>query len=115
MGLKPWDCAIIRGKDSTAEFLLMFETALGITKELLHKEKQQDSLMSESSDLRTNFKDVLSVSKKLAKEREEMCRDLSRLHESMIELHDKMIMEIQILAQENSSLKKNGVNKDEER
>ena len=52
---------------------------------------------------------MLSVSKKLAKEREEMCRDLSRLHESMIELHDKMIMQIQILAQENNSLKKNGV------
>ena len=55
------------------------------------------------------LRDVLSVSKKLAKEREEMCRDLSRLHESMIELHDKMIMQIQILAQENNSLKKNGV------
>ena len=55
------------------------------------------------------LRDVLSVSKKLAKEREEMCRDLSRLHESMIELHDKMIMQIQILAQENTSLKKNGV------
>ena len=54
-------------------------------------------------------RDVLSVSKKLAKEREEMCRDLSRLHESMIELHDKMILQIQILAQENNSLKKNGI------
>ena len=56
-----------------------------------------------------NHRDVLNVSKKLAKEREEMCRDLSRLHESMIELHDKMILQIQILAQENNSLKKNGV------
>ena len=40
---------------------------------------------------------MLSVSKKLAKEREEMCRDLSRLHESMIELHDQMIMEMQVM------------------
>ena len=56
-----------------------------------------------------NHRDVLNVSKKLAKEREEMCRDLSRLHESMIELHDKMILQIQILAQENNTLKKNGV------
>ena len=54
-------------------------------------------------------RDVLSVSKKLAKEREEMCRDLSRLHESMIELHDKMIMQIQVLSQENNTLKNNGV------
>ena len=58
---------------------------------------------------------MLSVSKKLAKEREEMCRDLSKLHESMIELHDKMILEIQILAQENNSLRKNGVNKEDSR
>ena len=55
------------------------------------------------------LRDVLSVSKKLAKEREEMCRDLSRLHESMIELHDKMIMQIQVLSQENNTLKNNGV------
>ena len=40
---------------------------------------------------------MLSVSKKLTKEREEMCRELGRLHESMIELHDKMIMEMQVL------------------
>ena len=34
----------------------------------------------------------------------------------MIELHDKMIMEMQILAKENSSLKKtNGVHKEENR
>ena len=34
----------------------------------------------------------------------------------MIELHDKMIMEMQILAKENSSLKKtNGVHKEEKR
>ena len=39
-----------------------------------------------------------------------------RLHETMIELHDQMIMEMQILAKENSSLKKtNGVIKEESR
>ena len=48
------------------------------------------------------FRDILSVSKKLTQEREDMCRDLSRLHESMIELHDKMIMEMQVLSQEAS-------------
>ena len=57
-------------------------------------------------------RDVLSVSKKLAKEREEMCKELSKLHESMIELHDKMIMEMQVMAQENASLRKNGITKE---
>jgi len=113
MGMKPSDCAIIRGKDSTAEFLLMFETSLGITKDLLQKEKTQEHVVSENGELKSNFKDVLSVSKKLAKEREEMCKELSKLHESMIELHDKMIMEMQVMAQENASLRKNGITKED--
>ena len=47
---------------------------------------------------------------------EEKHFDNLRLHEAMIELHDKMIMEMQILAKENSSLKKtNGVHKEESR
>lgn len=113
MGMKPSDCALIRGKDSTAEFLLMFETSLGITKDLLQKEKTQEHVVAENGELKSNFKDVLSVSKKLAKEREEMCKELSKLHESMIELHDKMIMEMQVMAQENASLRKNGINKED--
>ena len=56
MGLKPSDCALIRGKESTAEFLLMFETALGITKELLHKERTQETMLNETADVKTNFK-----------------------------------------------------------
>ena len=56
MGLKPSDCATLRGKDSTAEFLVMFETSLGMTRELLHKERLQEQLLAESSDMKTNFK-----------------------------------------------------------
>ncbi len=39
----------------------------------------------------------MSIGKRLARERDEMCRELRRLHESTLELHDKMIMEIQVL------------------
>ena len=45
----------------------------------------------------------MSISKKLAKEREEMCRELRRLHDSTMELHDNMIMELQVLKEENNS------------
>ena len=34
--------------------------------------------------------------------------------ESVMELHDKLIMEIQVLSQENNSLRKNGFKKDED-
>ena len=38
----------------------------------------------------------MTIGKRLAKERDEMCRELRRLHESTLELHDKMIMEMQV-------------------
>ena len=51
-----------------------------------------------------NFRDVMSIAKKLAKERDEMCRELKRLQDSTMELHDNMIMELQVLKEENNSL-----------
>ena len=48
----------------------------------------------------------MSIAKKLAKERDEMCRELRRLHDSTIELHDNMIMELQVLKEENNSLRR---------
>ena len=53
------------------------------------------------------FRDVLLVAKKLSKERDEMCRELGRLYESMMELHNNMTMEIQVLTKENNSLRRN--------
>ena len=54
-----------------------------------------------------SFRDVLLVAKKLSKERDEMCRELGRLYESMMELHNNMTMEIQVLTKENNSLRRN--------
>ena len=54
-----------------------------------------------------HFRDVLLVAKKLSKERDEMCRELGRLYESMMELHNNMTMEIQVLTKENESLRRN--------
>ena len=50
---------------------------------------------------------MLIVAKKLSKERDEMCRELARLYESMMELHNNMTMEIQVLTKENESLRRN--------
>ena len=36
-----------------------------------------------------------------------MCRELGRLYESMMELHNNMTMEIQVLTKENNSLRRN--------
>ena len=56
MGLKPADVARVRGEDSTAEYLLMFETSMGITKELLQKEKGNENLAAEHGELKGHFK-----------------------------------------------------------
>ena len=45
----------------------------------------------------------MTIGKRLAKERDEMCRELRRLHESTLELHDKMILEIQALNKHNKN------------
>ena len=55
----------------------------------------------------------MSIGKKLAKERDEMCRELRRLHETTMELHDNMIMELQVLREENNSLRRNGCKQEE--
>ena len=56
----------------------------------------------------------MTVGKRLSKERDEMSRELDKLQESVMELHDKLIMEIQVLTQENNSLRKNGYSKQDE-
>ena len=58
-------------------------------------------------------RDVMSIAKKLAKERDEMCRELRRLHDSTIELHDNMIMELQVLKEENNSLRRKDAKEDD--
>ena len=55
----------------------------------------------------------MSIAKKLAKERDEMCRELRRLHDSTIELHDNMIMELQVLKEENNSLRRKDSKEDD--
>ena len=48
----------------------------------------------------------MSIGKKLAKERDEMCRELRRLHDATMDLLDNMIMELQVLKEENNSLRR---------
>ena len=51
-------------------------------------------------------RDVLALGNRLTKERDEMCKELKRLHESSMEFHDNMIMEIQVLKEEINTIKK---------
>ena len=54
----------------------------------------------------SHHREVLSVSRKLLREREDMCKDLSRLHESTLELHDRLLGQLQQLSAENRQLRR---------
>ena len=96
MGLKSFDCARLSQKRDCAEFLLVFEASIAVSGELISARSKQEALENESAELKGYFKDVLGISKKLAKDREDMRRELNRLYEAMMELHNNMTMEIQV-------------------
>ena len=51
------------------------------------------------------FREMSALSAQLMSERGELSNALRSLHEKMLELHDKMIMELQVLYKENSNLR----------
>jgi len=52
------------------------------------------------------YRDVLAIAKRLSRERSEISRDMAKLYDATLELHDSMTMEIQVLVKENNDLKK---------
>ncbi|CAB4066431.1 unnamed protein product [Lepeophtheirus salmonis] len=87
LGLRAADVARISPKGlDAAEFLLLYETSLGVSKEYLTSSQQEENVSTELRDLKTHFKDVLNVSKKLIKERHDICKEFSRILESLKDL-----------------------------
>ena len=56
VGLKPADCALVRGKRSTAELLLTYQTSLELTRDLISRERGQEALTAENTEIRTQFR-----------------------------------------------------------
>ena len=56
MGLKAFDCARLADNKDSAEFLLLFETSLAISSELLRERTQQQVVQNENAELRSHFK-----------------------------------------------------------
>ncbi|XP_045611245.1 uncharacterized protein [Procambarus clarkii] len=105
MGQKAWEVCVVRGHLACAEYLCVHESGLALATDLTRREAELEAAMADNHDLRVNFKEVLSVARRLVKEREEVVRELSRLHEHMVEAHDNIIMALQVLAEENNSLR----------
>ncbi|XP_071523053.1 uncharacterized protein [Panulirus ornatus] len=105
MGQKAWEVCVVRGHLACAEYLCVHESGLALATDLTRREAELEAAMADNHDLRINFKEVLSVARRLVKEREEVVRELSRLHDHMVEAHDNIIMALQVLAEENNSLR----------
>ena len=109
VGLRPSECAALRSNSGEcAEFLWLYETSLGLARQSALAQSRADSAQSESEEVKGLFREVLSTAKRLAKERDEMCRELGRLYEAMLELHNNMTMEIQVLRANKGKGKKEG-------
>ena len=56
MGLKPHDCAQVMGKVHCAEYLILYEASLEMSKELNNAQAKRDVLVAEQNELKTHFK-----------------------------------------------------------
>ncbi|XP_043201330.1 uncharacterized protein LOC122370120 isoform X2 [Amphibalanus amphitrite] len=106
MSLKPFELAVHHGHSACAEYLLTYEALGDLAVDFTSLEAEAGRLQHENADYKNNFREVLSVSRKLLREREDMCKDLSRLHESTLELHDRLLGQLQQLSAENRQLRR---------
>lgn len=56
MGLKAYDYARLMNKDDCAEYLLLYETSLSMSKELIEAKCQKDAVQTELNELTGHFK-----------------------------------------------------------
>jgi hypothetical protein len=55
-GLKALDCARLAKRNDCAEFLLLFETSMGVARGEVEARAQQDALHAEASELKALFR-----------------------------------------------------------
>ena len=56
LGLRAYDVAVMAGRPDAAEFLLLYETSLKLSRDLLEANNQKERSAAELSDLSTYFK-----------------------------------------------------------
>ena len=97
MGHRPLDLASANGHVGVAQLLRLHDAALCLSAEALEATHELDAMRTDYADLRSHFRDVLVVGKRLAKERDEMCRQLGRLYEDATSVHQGLLLELRTL------------------
>ena len=103
MGFRPYDYATKGSHKECYEYLLLYGAASNTALNSMASKKQVGELEAENSALKNSLKQVLNIAKTLSIERDHLCRDLGHLYDSIIQLHDSMTMEIQILSAGNGN------------
>ncbi|XP_065342692.1 uncharacterized protein LOC135941264 isoform X1 [Cloeon dipterum] len=75
LGMKASDIALAASHPAVQHYLNLFESSISMAGELTQAKSTVESLREDNVKLKGHFKDVLSIGKRLAKERDEMCRD----------------------------------------
>ncbi|RXG73675.1 Synphilin-1, partial [Armadillidium vulgare] len=102
LGQKAWEVCVIRGHLACAEYLCVHESGLALATDLTRREAELEAAMADNHELRINFKEVMSIARRLLREREQAVREISRLHEQMVEAHDDILL-LHAYADENFS------------
>ncbi|XP_059475788.1 uncharacterized protein LOC132196871 [Neocloeon triangulifer] len=107
LGLKASDIAMAAGHAPVQHYLNLFESSLCMAGEMSQMKSTVDSLREENGALKGYFKDVLSIGKRLAKERDEMCRDtFGKLQKiAGLAVHEKVASVLTELMEENKILR----------
>lgn len=105
MCMKAYELAVAAGHSCCAEHLLLHEAFVELCIDFSSLQSETARLQQENSDYKNNFREVLSVSRKLLRERDDMCTELGRLHDSTLQLNERLISQLKQLMDDNRQLR----------
>ncbi|KAF0289830.1 Synphilin-1 [Amphibalanus amphitrite] len=105
-GLKPYDVAAQTGHHACAEYLLTFETLADLAGDFCSLEAEAARLSRDNADYKDNFREVLSVARRLLRERAEMHAALRQLRDDWQLLQERLLRQLQLAAAERHQLRR---------
>ncbi|XP_043201602.1 treacle protein-like, partial [Amphibalanus amphitrite] len=105
-GLKPYDVAAQTGHHACAEYLLTFETLADLAGDFCSLEVEAARLSRDNADYKDNFREVLSVARRLLRERAEMHAALRQLRDDWQLLQERLLRQLQLAAAERHQLRR---------
>ncbi|CAG0894492.1 unnamed protein product, partial [Darwinula stevensoni] len=103
-GLTPVEVANIAGHGDCAHYLNIYEAGLRACQDALRLQDTCHSMSTNTQELHRTCREMITIGKRLEGEREELVQQLQQLRQHVMDLHERMIVEIQLLLRENQRL-----------